>query len=56
MLVYYSPKPNCEKDTICLNGVDYPLVEQSPNEFEYTEIIEVHHLNPVVNDEVSNSG
>ena len=56
VLVYYSPKPNCEKDTICLNGVDYPLVEQSPNEFEYTEIIEVHHLNPVVNDEVSNSG
>ncbi len=41
VLVYYSPKPDCEKDSIYLNGINYPLVEQSPNEFEYTEIIEV---------------
>ncbi|MDJ0578788.1 AAA family ATPase [Crocosphaera sp.] len=44
VLVYHSPKPDCEKDTICLHGVDYPLVQQSPNEFEYTEIIEVNYL------------
>ncbi|EAZ93261.1 hypothetical protein CY0110_15737 [Crocosphaera chwakensis CCY0110] len=41
VLVYYSPKPDCKQDSILLNGVDYPLVQQSPNEFEYTEIIEV---------------
>ncbi|MDJ0658886.1 MAG: AAA family ATPase [Crocosphaera sp.] len=45
VLVYYSPKPDCEKDIISLNGVDYPLVQQSPNEFEYTEIIEVSRDN-----------
>ncbi len=45
VLVYYSPKPDCEKDTISLNGVSYPLVQQSPNEFEYTEIIEVSRDN-----------
>ncbi len=41
VLVYYSPKPDCKQDSILLNGVDYPLVKQSPNEFEYTEIIDV---------------
>ncbi len=42
ILVYVSPKPDCEEDTIELNGVTYPLVKRSPNEFEYTEIIEVN--------------
>ena len=41
VLVYYSPKPDCEQDTIVLNGVSYPLVKSSPNQFEYTKIIEV---------------
>jgi DNA sulfur modification protein DndD len=41
VLVYNSPKPDCEEDGIELNGERYPLVRQSPNEFEYTEIIEV---------------
>lgn len=41
ILVYYSSKSNCEQDSIDLGGVNYPLVQQSPNEFEYTEIIEV---------------
>lgn len=41
VLVYYSPKPDCERDSIYLDGVEYPLVKQSPNDFEYTEIIEV---------------
>ncbi|MEA5511499.1 AAA family ATPase [Crocosphaera sp. UHCC 0190] len=41
ILVYYSPKVDCEEDTIAINGVNYALVKQSPNEFEYTEIIEI---------------
>ncbi|MDJ0508258.1 MAG: AAA family ATPase [Crocosphaera sp.] len=45
VLVYYSPKPDCEQDTIILNGVSYPLVQPSPNQFEYTEIIEVSRDN-----------
>lgn len=41
VLIYYSSKPDCEQDYIELGGDRYPLVKQSPNEFEYTEIIEV---------------
>lgn len=41
VLVYYSSKPDCEQDYIELSGERYPLVRQSPNGFEYTEIIEV---------------
>lgn len=41
VLVYYSPKSDCQEDKISIQGVDYPLVKKSPNEFEYTEIIEV---------------
>ncbi len=41
VLVYHSPKPDVEEDAIALNGKPYPLVKRSPNEFEYTEIIEV---------------
>ena len=41
ILAYISPKLDCEEDAIELNGDRYPLVKQSPNEFEYTEIIEV---------------
>ncbi len=41
VLTYYSSKPDCEQDYIELNGERYPLIRQSPNEFEYTEIIEV---------------
>ncbi|MBE9000396.1 AAA family ATPase [Nostoc sp. LEGE 12447] len=40
-LTYYSSKPDCEQDYIELGGERYPLVKQSPNEFEYTEIMEV---------------
>ncbi|CBN54443.1 MULTISPECIES: AAA family ATPase [Kamptonema] len=43
VLVYNSPKPECEEDSIELAGVRYPLVKQSPNEFEYTEIVEVDY-------------
>ncbi|MDZ8088163.1 MAG: AAA family ATPase [Nostoc sp. DedQUE12b] len=41
VLTYYSSKPDCEQDDIKLGGEKYPLVKQSPNEFEYTEIMEV---------------
>ncbi|MDF5710808.1 MAG: AAA family ATPase [Nostoc sp. S4] len=41
VLTYYSSKPDCEQDYIELGGERYSLVRQSPNEFEYTEIIEV---------------
>ncbi len=41
VLTYYSSKPDCEQDYIELGGDRYPLVKQSPNEFEYTEIVEV---------------
>lgn len=41
VLTYYSSKQDCEQDTIELRGIRYPLVKQSPNEFEYTEIIAV---------------
>ena len=44
VLVYNSPKPDCEKDAIELSGNHYPLVQQSPNEFEYTEILEVSDI------------
>lgn len=41
VLVYHSPKLDCEVDMIQLNGVNYPLVKPSEDQFEYTEIIEV---------------
>ena len=41
VLIYHSPKPECEEDFIELNGASYPLVTFSSNEFEYTEIVEV---------------
>lgn len=41
VLTYYSSKPDCEEDFIDIDGRRYPLVRQSSNEFEYTEIIEV---------------
>jgi DNA sulfur modification protein DndD len=41
VLTYYSSKPDCEQDFIELSGERYALVKQSPNEFEYSEIVEV---------------
>jgi len=42
ILVYRSPKEDCQEDFININGIDYPLVKKSDNQFEYTEIIEVN--------------
>lgn len=41
VLCYNSPKPDCEEDSMELKGDRYPLVKRSPNEYEYTEILEV---------------
>ncbi len=41
VLVYNSPKPEAQQDEIRLHGEAYPLVKSSPDEFEYTEILEV---------------
>ncbi|MDC0832679.1 AAA family ATPase [Geitlerinema sp. CS-897] len=41
VLLYNSPKPDCEEDAIALHGTRYPLVRRSPNDFEYTEVIPV---------------
>ncbi|VXD16588.1 conserved hypothetical protein [Planktothrix serta PCC 8927] len=43
VLSYNSPKNDCEEDWIELGGERYPLVHQSSNEFEYTEILEVEY-------------
>ncbi len=41
ILVYFSPKPDCEQDWLTIKGQSYPLVQASAHGFEYTEIIEV---------------
>ncbi|NEO14797.1 MULTISPECIES: AAA family ATPase [Moorena] len=43
VLTYNSPKSDCEEDIIELAGNRYDLVRRSPNQFEYTEIIEVDY-------------
>lgn len=41
LLVYHSPKPNCEEDWLERQGERYALVKRSTHEFEYTEIVEI---------------
>ena len=41
VLTYYSSKPNCQEDWLKLHDVDYPLVKQNSDRFEYTEIVEI---------------
>lgn len=43
VLTYYSSKPDCEEDWMELANNRYPLVRRSPNDFEYTEIVEVDY-------------
>ena len=38
VLIYSSPKPDCEQDWLKLGESNYPLVKPSSNNFEYTEI------------------
>ena len=41
VLTYYSPKTSCEPDYINLQQQDYPLVQPSGNNFEYTKIMAI---------------
>jgi len=41
VLVFNSAKPDGQPESIVLHGDAYPLVRQSPNEFEWTEVVEV---------------
>jgi DNA sulfur modification protein DndD len=41
VLTFNSPKSDCEEASIKRYRQVYPLVRQSPNKFEYTEIVEV---------------
>ncbi len=41
VLVFNSAKPDCQPESISLHGETYPLVRQSPNQFEWTEVVEV---------------
>ena len=42
VLIYHSPKEDCQVDEIHIDGETYPLIRQSPNEYEFTEIVEVY--------------
>ena len=44
VLVYYSPKQNCEPDYLELDRQKYHLVKPSLNNFEYSEIVSVKSL------------
>jgi DNA sulfur modification protein DndD len=41
VLVYNSPKTDCDEDEIELRGITYPLVKHSRDRFEYTEVLQV---------------
>lgn len=41
ILVYNSPKLDCQEDWLQVGGVSYPLVKRSSDEFECTEIWEI---------------
>jgi DNA sulfur modification protein DndD len=43
VLVYNSPKPDCEVDWLQLEGLNYSLVRPSSNHFEYTEVLKIAH-------------
>ena len=43
VLVYYSPKPDCEQDWLELGESNYPLVQYGSNNFEYTEVAIIKH-------------
>jgi DNA sulfur modification protein DndD len=46
VLTYFSPKPDYKEDSnISLYDRSYPLVKRSPNDWEYTEILEINRYN-----------
>ncbi|MCY7367187.1 MAG: AAA family ATPase [Chamaesiphon sp.] len=41
LLTYYTSKLDCPEDYLEINNTRYPLIKHSPNDFDYTEIIEI---------------
>uniref|UniRef100_UPI00286BFB4E ATP-binding protein n=1 Tax=Chamaesiphon sp. OTE_20_metabat_361 TaxID=2964689 RepID=UPI00286BFB4E len=41
LLTYYTSKSDAPEDYLDLNGRRYPLIQHSPNDFDYTEIVEI---------------
>lgn len=41
ILTYYTSKPDCPEDDLELHDRRYPLIKRSPNDFDYTEIVEI---------------
>ena len=41
LLTYYTSKLNCPEDYLEIDNHRYPLIKHSPNDFDYTEIIEI---------------
>jgi DNA sulfur modification protein DndD len=41
LLTYYTSKLNCPEDYLEIDDRRYPLIKHSPNDFDYTEIIEI---------------
>jgi DNA sulfur modification protein DndD len=41
LLTYYTSKADAPEDYLDLNGRRYPLIQHSPNDFDYTEIVEI---------------
>jgi DNA sulfur modification protein DndD len=45
ILTYYTSKPDCPEDYLEINDRRYPLIKRSPNDFDYTEIVDVSGQN-----------
>jgi DNA sulfur modification protein DndD len=41
LLTYFTSKADAPEDYLDLNGRRYPLIQHSPNDFDYTEIVEI---------------
>jgi DNA sulfur modification protein DndD len=41
LLTYYTSKSDAPEDHLEINGRRYPLIQHSPNDFDYTEIVEI---------------
>jgi DNA sulfur modification protein DndD len=41
LLTYYTSKLDCPEDYLETNNTRYPLIKHSPNDFDYTEIVEI---------------
>jgi DNA sulfur modification protein DndD len=41
VLTYYTSKLDCPEDYLEINNTRYPLIKHSPNDFDYTEIVEI---------------